>query len=72
MEYAIYGINRVSKDFMYIFNNLSIACCLEDFPDKEMWNGIIVKDVEQFIKEKDHIQIIICDFEHTSKEKRQI
>ncbi len=30
MKYIIYGINRVAKDFLYIFEDLEIFCLTED------------------------------------------
>lgn len=27
MKYAIYGANRVAKDFFYMFRELDIVCC---------------------------------------------
>ena len=27
LKYAIYGVNRVSKDFLYIFDDLNIIEC---------------------------------------------
>lgn len=30
MKYAIYGANRVSKDFLYMFGQLKIACFLDE------------------------------------------
>lgn len=68
MNYAIYGVNRVTKDFMYIFDDLTIVCFLVDEDCKEKWIDIPVYKINELDSQnKLFDQIIICDFEKTKK-----
>lgn len=67
MRYAIYGVNRVAKDFMYIFSELEVMCFFEEsggtvFLGRQVYP---IKDLDISSKEWD--KIIICDFDKTSK-----
>jgi len=68
MKYAIYGVNRVAKDFLYIFDNIDVVCFLED--DCEI-NEFCGKKVLPF-KTVDvcYDKIIVCDFDKTEKVKK--
>ena len=51
MKYAIYGVNRVAKDFLYIFSELQIVCFFdesyseEDFIDSSNDNILVERIV---------------------------
>lgn len=69
MNYIIYGINRVSKDFTYIFNNLEILYLTDDFiKTKDIW-GYNVKSLEEALEDTAYDQIILCDFDKKQKEE---
>lgn len=69
-RYYIYGINRVAKDFMYIFDWINIEGIFEDKYQERYFNGIPIVGLEQqILKEKSH-KIILCDFDKTSKIQR--
>lgn len=73
MKYGVYGINRVSKDFMYIFKTIEIVCFYEDTVMENPFGTERVYGVEsakQYKKMCD--RIIICDFQKEQKEKRLI
>lgn len=71
MKYAIYGANRIAKDFIYIFDELNVICVFDDeceigFPFDLYKTDEIIKKRKSFDK------IILCDFDKTEKEKRLI
>lgn len=70
MKYAIYGINRISKDFMYIFDNINIVCFFTD-SDVKTWTNIPIYNICHLcdIKES-YDQIIICDWEKGNKKEK--
>jgi len=71
MRYAIYGVNRVAKDFMYIFESINIVCFFEDESVEKSWIDIPVyrtSNIQDMNKLYD--QIIICDFEKKTKKER--
>ena len=57
MKYIIYGNNRVAKDFIYIFNQLSVIKLTDNI------NCIIE------LRKVEDVQVIICDFDKAIKEK---
>lgn len=75
MKYIIYGINRVAKDFLYIFDDLDILyvtddeavvdCASDDFV------GYGIKKLEEALADRTHDGIIICDFRSTDKECKE-
>lgn len=71
MKYAIYGINRVTKDFLYIFDMLDIVCFFEDV---EMENPFGTEKVFLIDRAKNYKklcdQILICDFQKEEKRKK--
>lgn len=71
MKYVVYGVNRVAKDFIYMFPQLDIMAFFEDgitegqFMDKPVYplkNLLIHCDL--------YDQIIICDFDKTERKNR--
>ena len=39
MRYAIYGINRVTKDFLYVFDNVDVTYFIEDIVTEKEFCG---------------------------------
>lgn len=72
MKYIIYGINRVSKDFIYIFNNLEILYFVDSDYDSDYFLGYCVKSMESMLADtlSDQKQIILCDIDKSVKEKK--
>lgn len=71
MKYGIYGINRITKDFLYIFNDLNVLYIFEDedslfekFEDKPVMNA---GDIPGCLSNGKIDRVIICDFD---KKKR--
>ena len=69
MKYIIYGINRVTKDFTYIFNNLDILYLADDFVKAENIWGYKVRSLEDALKDSSYDKIILCDFDKSKKEE---
>lgn len=67
MQYIIYGINRVTKDFLYIFDQLDILYLTDDFPATENIWGYEVKKLEDALREHIYDKIIVCDFDKKQK-----
>ena len=72
MKYVIYGINRISKDLLYIFDELNIVFLADDNPSMNiLWGGYEVKNITHVLSERDTFdKVIICDKEKSDKEKR--
>lgn len=67
MRYIIYGINRVTKDFLYIFAHLDVLYLTEDFPEADRIWGYEVKRLEDALQEHMYDKIIVCDFDKKQK-----
>lgn len=70
MKYIIYGTTRVTKDFLYIFDDLEILYITDDQPAITQFSGYEVKPLETALDDRSYDQIILCDFDKSSKEKR--
>jgi len=70
MNYVIYGANRVAKDFLYIFDDVTPLYFIEDEFQEKFFLDYSVKPLETALREKVYDQIIICDFEKAEKERR--
>lgn len=70
MKYIIYGANRVSKDFIYIFNNLNILYIIDDIDNIDNFCNYHVKTVQFALKDNTYDQIILCDFDKSIKEEK--
>lgn len=71
MNYAIYGVNRVAKDFMYIFDELNIVCFFSDEDDRKKWIDIPIYKIDDIPNKSQYYdKIIICDFEKEIKRKK--
>lgn len=70
MDYIIYGVNRVTKDFIYIFNELKILYMIEDNYHSKEFLGFEVKDLKEELADKSCHRIILCDFDKTQKEAK--
>ncbi len=69
MKYGIYGINRVSKDFMYIFNDMEVVCFFDE-SDRNQFEGKAVEPtdrIKDFLDNKIIDKLIICDFDKTER-----
>lgn len=72
MEYFIYGMNRVAKDFLYIFDDLPVVSVTDNDISSGQFCGYEVKSLEETIAEikgENQKKIIICDFEKAEKER---
>lgn len=70
MKYILYGANRISKDFMYMFDNIEYKFVVDDGKKGDSWNGLPYFCVDELeYLEKDD-QIIICDVVKEKKEKK--
>ena len=72
MKYIIYGINRIAKDFLYIFDELDILYLTDDDAEqgKTIWGGRSVRKLEDALTDTSYDRIIICDFKKAEKEKK--
>jgi len=71
MRYVVYGINRVAKDFMYIFRDLDVTYVIADKPERKYFENREVYDIEEFVEKKRKEEIIIiCDFDKEQKEEK--
>ncbi len=68
MKYAIYGVNRVAKDFIYFFDKIEITCFFDDIWDKDYFENRCVYSVEEINSIEGFDKIIICDFDKSAKE----
>lgn len=67
-QYMLYGINRVSKDFIYIFDEIiDIVGIVDNYGEKEDFAGKRVNE-EGILSERQY-KIIICDFDKREREK---
>lgn len=65
MKYGIYGVNRVSKDILYIFDAIEVVCFFDDSPQMFSFENRNVYDVncaKSFLENKKIDQVMICDF----------
>ena len=69
MKYIIYGINRIAKDFLYIFDELEILYFTEDGQIPDEFLGYEVKSLEKALSDRSYGRIILCDFDKNKKEK---
>lgn len=70
MKYIIYGVNRVSKDFIYIFNNLKILYIIDDIDSIDNFCNYRVETLQYALTDSEYDQIIICDFNKSIKEEK--
>lgn len=71
MKYAIYGINRVARDFLYIFDWLDVVCFLEEKPQNKTFCGREVYDIDTKLGIGEiYDQIIVCEKNKTKKLKK--
>lgn len=66
-KYAIYGMNRVSRGFLYVFDDLIISRIYDDAPNCEEWNGFPVSDIQSYAKESG--KLILCGYNKSEKEE---
>lgn len=69
MKYIIYGVNRVTKDFLYIFDYLSILYLTDDIVTLDNLCGYKIKKLEDALQDSSYDQIILCGFEKKRKEE---
>ena len=46
MKYIIYGVNRVAKDFLYIFKDLDILYLTDDVTERGNFCGYPIQGLE--------------------------
>lgn len=68
MKYIIYGVNRVAKDFLYMFEQLDILYFMDDTIEAKRFCGYEIKSIDDALQDCLYDQIIICDFEKEQKE----
>lgn len=70
MRYAIYGVNRVAKDFLYVFDKLDVVCFFDESGGMEFMGRQVysIKDFHERRTEWD--KLILCDFDKEAKRKR--
>lgn len=67
-QYAIYGINRVEKDFRYMFKEIGVVCYFEDNFSEDSYHDVPVYAVAECWSHREEFdRIIICDFEKEEK-----
>lgn len=69
MKYIIYGINRVAKDFLYIFDKLNVLYLTDDEVDIKNKYEYSVQELRNALEDTSYDQIIICDFDKKQKEE---
>lgn len=69
MKYIIYGINRVAKDFIYIFENLNILYLTDDTVETNAVFGHKVRSLDEALRDASYDRIILCDFDKSNKEE---
>ncbi len=67
MKYAIYGVNRVAKDFVYIFNEIEVVCFFEELGRTQFCGKTVYPIGELKNHGMEWDKIIICDFEKETK-----
>lgn len=68
MKYIIYGVNRVAKDFLYIFSHLDILYLMDETAALNRLWGYEIKGMEEALQDRSYDRIILCDFEKKQKE----
>lgn len=69
MKYIIYGVNRVAKDFLYIFKDLDILYLTDDVTERGNFCGYPIQGLEEALVDTSYAQIILCGFDKKQKEK---
>lgn len=67
-KYAIYGINRVEKDFRYMFQDIEVAAYFDDVYREETYRNVPVFAIEEYNERRQLFEkLIVCDFIKSSK-----
>lgn len=73
MKFGIYGVNRVAKDFIYIFEDIEVVLFFDDDSCIDSFEGRKVKSTTSILEAISNgviDQLIICDFDKGEKEKK--
>ena len=75
MKVALYGANRVAKDFLYLFDELDVDCCFADEgEDAEAFaagTGIHCRPVAELQEVREICdRVIVCDFPGAAKDAK--
>lgn len=63
-KYAIYGINRVEKDFRYMFPEIRVVCYFENDNTKDSYCNLPVYPIKEFWDHNGEFdKVIICGFD---------
>jgi hypothetical protein len=71
MAYVIYGVNRIAKDFLYMFPELDIAYFVEEQYEKSTFHLKEVYPVSK-LERKQGDKVILCDTSEGKERKREI
>ena len=70
-QYAIYGINRVEKDFRYMFQDIEVAAYFDDNYKEETYRNVPVLAIETWREHRQLFEkLIICDFTKDDKTEK--
>lgn len=67
-QYTIYGMNRVARGFLYVFDDLNVVRIYDDAPGCAEWNGLPVSDIQSYTKELG--KLILCGCDKREKEEK--
>ena len=68
MPYIIYGINKISRDFLYVFDNIEVVCLVDDEVENNEYWGFPARKLNIALESRDSEIIIICDLDKVKKE----
>jgi len=68
MRYAIYGANRIAKDFMYIFDFVEIGMIFRDFYESYYIDNYECYPIDEMLFHREEFdKLLICDYEKQKK-----
>ncbi len=71
MKYIIYGTNKITKDFLYVFDKLEILYLICDAVTfAASYAGYQVVELAEALRDNSYDKIIICDYDKHDKEKK--
>lgn len=66
MKFYLYGINRIQRDFEYIFKNISIEGYLSNNEAIKEYNGRKVITLKEYSSQPNDSMVLICDFDYNN------
>lgn len=70
MNYIIYGVNRVTHDFIYMFNDLNIKYLVDNEVNLHSIWGFDIFNLQHALEDNSYDKIIICAFDKKEKIER--